>query len=167
RSRGRCALRLGKRLEPRTDDRHPRRSVPSPEHHLGHHQTAETEFGVGSILTVRVGAERQRGECHQSAAGNLYLIANNGAGSELLPPRAGLGETTLAHRLDLGDTAPAHEAVAAVQPGECVLGRQQLQQRSGVVDGLTACEDRKSTRLNSSHVSISYAVFCLKKKNNE
>src|SRR5699024_12154552 len=28
------------------------------------------------------------------------------------------------------------------------------------------CEDRKSTRLNSSHVSISYAVFCLKKKKN-
>src|SRR5699024_11418183 len=28
-------------------------------------------------------------------------------------------------------------------------------------------EDRKSTRLNSSHVSISYAVFCLKKKNNK
>src|SRR5437868_9451980 len=26
-------------------------------------------------------------------------------------------------------------------------------------------EDRKSTRLNSSHVSISYAVFCLKKNN--
>src|SRR5438477_6119401 len=28
------------------------------------------------------------------------------------------------------------------------------------------CGDRKSTRLNSSHMSISYAVFCLKKKNN-
>src|SRR5699024_5659641 len=28
----------------------------------------------------------------------------------------------------------------------------------------TINEDRKSTRLNSSHVSISYAVFCLKKK---
>src|SRR5690242_21262156 len=27
--------------------------------------------------------------------------------------------------------------------------------------------DRKSTRLNSSHMSISYAVFCLKKKKNE
>src|SRR5690242_21156105 len=26
------------------------------------------------------------------------------------------------------------------------------------------CQDRKSTRLNSSHMSISYAVFCLKKK---
>src|SRR5690625_5967921 len=29
---------------------------------------------------------------------------------------------------------------------------------------LIASEDRKSTRLNSSHVAISYAVFCLKKK---
>src|SRR5690606_41829653 len=28
----------------------------------------------------------------------------------------------------------------------------------------TRCSDRKSTRLNSSHVKISYAVFCLKKK---
>src|SRR3712207_8754201 len=28
-------------------------------------------------------------------------------------------------------------------------------------------EDRKSTRLNSSHANISYAVFCLKKKNNQ
>src|SRR5215208_7822880 len=30
--------------------------------------------------------------------------------------------------------------------------------------GRPACGDRKSTRLNSSHVAISYAVFCLKKK---
>src|SRR5439155_26028287 len=33
-----------------------------------------------------------------------------------------------------------------------------------VVLGLTTFLDRKSTRLNSSHVAISYAVFCLKKK---
>src|SRR5690606_42062808 len=31
----------------------------------------------------------------------------------------------------------------------------------------TQHRDRKSTRLNSSHVKISYAVFCLKKKNEE
>src|SRR3712207_8821240 len=31
-------------------------------------------------------------------------------------------------------------------------------------DGLLDREDRKSTRLNSSHANISYAVFCLKKK---
>src|SRR3712207_9282505 len=30
---------------------------------------------------------------------------------------------------------------------------------------LTTARDRKSTRLNSSHANISYAVFCLKKKN--
>src|SRR5690349_24031755 len=30
-----------------------------------------------------------------------------------------------------------------------------------------ASRDRKSTRLNSSHVEISYAVFCLKKKNHQ
>src|SRR3712207_7471621 len=32
--------------------------------------------------------------------------------------------------------------------------------------GLTPEGDRKSTRLNSSHANISYAVFCLKKKKN-
>src|SRR5690348_17474754 len=34
-----------------------------------------------------------------------------------------------------------------------------------VLSGSPARVDRKSTRLNSSHPSISYAVFCLKKKN--
>src|SRR5437868_12655802 len=34
----------------------------------------------------------------------------------------------------------------------------------GETPHFTANQDRKSTRLNSSHVSISYAVFCLKKK---
>src|SRR5690349_24026888 len=32
-------------------------------------------------------------------------------------------------------------------------------------EGAARGQDRKSTRLNSSHVEISYAVFCLKKKN--
>src|SRR3712207_7586814 len=36
----------------------------------------------------------------------------------------------------------------------------------GVLDLLQLLQDRKSTRLNSSHANISYAVFCLKKKNN-
>src|SRR5699024_11977082 len=34
----------------------------------------------------------------------------------------------------------------------------------GSTQGMIHTADRKSTRLNSSHVSISYAVFCLKKK---
>src|SRR5689334_23823750 len=44
------------------------------------------------------------------------------------------------------------------------LGAGFLEQRHGAFH---AREDRKSTRLNSSHSSISYAVFCLKKKKNE
>src|SRR5439155_26126950 len=36
--------------------------------------------------------------------------------------------------------------------------------RSASVTAARGAQDRKSTRLNSSHVAISYAVFCLKKK---
>src|SRR2546427_5338695 len=38
--------------------------------------------------------------------------------------------------------------------------------RGGATDDELATRDRKSTRLNSSHSQISYAVFCLKKKKN-
>src|SRR5947209_10153264 len=37
----------------------------------------------------------------------------------------------------------------------------------GMLIGIVTIEDRKSTRLNSSHANISYAVFCLKKKKQE
>src|SRR5438270_8050824 len=46
--------------------------------------------------------------------------------------------------------------------------RRILVEAAAVLAGLLAAgglEDRKSTRLNSSHSQISYAVFCLKKKN--
>src|SRR5689334_24557465 len=55
-------------------------------------------------------------------------------------------------------------------------GRQRRWERGRVVDvpdgelpclPLDVSGDRKSTRLNSSHSSISYAVFCLKKKNHQ
>src|SRR6266540_5942532 len=44
---------------------------------------------------------------------------------------------------------------------EGTLRRQHLRLRAGL---LLVRRDRKSTRLNSSHITISYAVFCLKKK---
>src|SRR3712207_7722655 len=47
--------------------------------------------------------------------------------------------------------------------GQPAGGAAVDQQRSALV-GLRGVEDRKSTRLNSSHANISYAVFCLKKK---
>src|SRR5690625_6664007 len=42
-----------------------------------------------------------------------------------------------------------------------------LFEKENVNDPLDFDIDRKSTRLNSSHVAISYAVFCLKKKNKD
>src|SRR5689334_23869263 len=43
-------------------------------------------------------------------------------------------------------------------------GRQLVSEQQGHHLALAVRLDRKSTRLNSSHSSISYAVFCLKKK---
>src|SRR5256885_7095470 len=42
---------------------------------------------------------------------------------------------------------------------------ERLAQREQELQALRAAQDRKSTRLNSSHLVISYAVFCLTKKN--
>src|SRR5439155_10865365 len=44
------------------------------------------------------------------------------------------------------------------------IENQNLNDESAVILFLRVDSDRKSTRLNSSHVAISYAVFCLKKK---
>src|SRR2546429_2706356 len=44
------------------------------------------------------------------------------------------------------------------------LGERREDPRAGGGEGMPDAEDRKSTRLNSSHGYISYAVFCLKKK---
>src|SRR5207253_5507982 len=69
------------------------------------------------------------------------------APSSLLPVALMLGLAVAAHAQNPPLPPPA-QAASALQ--------QAVQQNPG---------DRKSTRLNSSHVAISYAVFCLKKKN--
>src|SRR5438067_9674187 len=54
------------------------------------------------------------------------------------------------------------------QDADRLRGRRRRRRRGGTRGGehgrQAGQRDRKSTRLNSSHVSISYAVFCLKKK---
>src|SRR5690242_21173876 len=58
--------------------------------------------------------------------------------------------------------------VAMAHDGLGLLGEsyQDLAGKEDVIITHGRALDRKSTRLNSSHMSISYAVFCLKKKNN-
>src|SRR3712207_8493641 len=53
-----------------------------------------------------------------------------------------------------------HRARDALTPGVPDVGTEAIEQYE------EGHQDRKSTRLNSSHANISYAVFCLKKKNN-
>src|SRR5258707_4801459 len=73
------------------------------------------------------------------------------------PPRSTLFPYTTLFRSDLGRTALTGAATPARASTGCGTARfasvSRLPQR-----------DRKSTRLNSSHANISYAVFCLKKK---
>src|SRR5256885_8863251 len=92
------------------------------------------------------------------------------------PPRSTLFPyTTLFRSLALPREHPGHAAGGTeVAPGPAekipdfaagpvaVVGQRVDHDRHAM--GSIALEDRKSTRLNSSHLVISYAVFCLKKK---
>src|SRR5207253_9726701 len=63
------------------------------------------------------------------------------------------------HRVDWGGTE-THRAIHNVYGMRNARATYEGLHAVDIVNG-----DRKSTRLNSSHVAISYAVFCLKKKN--
>src|SRR5688500_19803867 len=56
-------------------------------------------------------------------------------------------------------------SIYQVEPIGVVLPRSEEAARAALA--VAAEQDRKSTRLNSSHLVISYAVFCLKKKKNK
>src|SRR5690348_18112470 len=81
----------------------------------------------------------------------------------LRPPRSTLFPyTTLFRSLEEQQEADSDKC------DRCVFGqgRRHATHRSAAGHG-DRRQDRKSTRLNSSHPSISYAVFCLKKKRTE
>src|SRR5690606_39789841 len=76
-----------------------------------------------------------------------------------------LGSQRLVVVGSLGEIARLDGASLRESRGIEVQHHRPLRQRLGQLEGIDlAAQDRKSTRLNSSHVKISYAVFCLKKK---
>src|SRR2546430_8784815 len=82
------------------------------------------------------------------------------------PPRSTLFPyTTLfrSHRGATGRVLVRLESLARPPPG----GASEATKTGRGVMRSRRSEDRKSTRLNSSHSQISYAVFCLKKKKNQ
>src|SRR3712207_8081015 len=72
-------------------------------------------------------------------------------------PRFEFGEEFCLKQMDL---AQVRLGRIGGDPRAVLHGRPRM----GVSFDAVALEDRKSTRLNSSHANISYAVFCLKKK---
>src|SRR3712207_7402682 len=89
------------------------------------------------------------------------------------PPRSTLFPyTTLfrsgRQRRDPGRAIPDHDPELGLQAGHGMahgrLHAPELASRGRKTPLVDHGEDRKSTRLNSSHANISYAVFCLKKK---
>src|SRR3712207_6863981 len=89
------------------------------------------------------------------------------------PPRSTLFPYTTLFRSEVvvAEVLAGRDAVAVLPTGGgksvCYQIPAMLRPGAGlVVSPLVALmADRKSTRLNSSHANISYAVFCLKKKN--
>src|SRR2546430_9132539 len=78
------------------------------------------------------------------------------------PPRSTLFPYTTLFR-SLQTRVPVHQGDHGGEHGPLVdVARDQVHQGHRCLGD--AARDRKSTRLNSSHSQISYAVFCLKKK---
>src|SRR2546430_13206284 len=68
-------------------------------------------------------------------------------------------------RADHAPRSPSQQAIADFRAAkESFGGRDDFARHPRNVSGFGRSGDRKSTRLNSSHSQISYAVFCLKKK---
>src|SRR5947209_11255401 len=82
------------------------------------------------------------------------------------PPRSTLFPyTTLFRSILVSDfSLPFAENLATLHTGTSAIPYMAPEQLQGHPIP-TSDQDRKSTRLNSSHANISYAVFCLKKKN--
>src|SRR5256885_12791447 len=79
------------------------------------------------------------------------------------PPRSTLFPYTTLFR-SLHDASAQHLGELRQLRGDAIQPRVHLFVRLVANTWIQAAQDRKSTRLNSSHLVISYAVFCLKKK---
>src|SRR5438876_5620665 len=78
--------------------------------------------------------------------------------------RSGFGHAER-RRVGSDDHVAGERKLDATAEGRTMDGRDRRQRN--VLERIEQFLDRKSTRLNSSHPSISYAVFCLKKKKTE
>src|ERR1035437_9645172 len=109
-----------------------------------------------------IGAALKEFETFPEGARSICLaaltVAAEGGKADIVKPMRGMGSEVF--EIALPFRGDAYRVVYAVQMAEEIWVVHAFQKKS--TQG-----DRKSTRLNSSHANISYAVFCLKKKKNE
>src|SRR3712207_7487301 len=82
------------------------------------------------------------------------------------PPRSTLFPYTTLFRSAVEAPAECPPRITR-RPPAAARRTTERRSRSWVASPHSETKDRKSTRLNSSHANISYAVFCLKKKKNK
>src|SRR3712207_8822898 len=88
-------------------------------------------------------------------------------GARPAPPPSAIGqgeERPVSEHQRVPDQLPMSEPTRGIDLGWV---KHMMEEEYNARDWREANEDRKSTRLNSSHANISYAVFCLKKKSNQ
>src|SRR5258707_8153077 len=113
-----------------------------------------TKFSSTGIKPIVPGGKSATCANHRHFAGATGSARPSPAGD---PPSDRLGRLVLVCR----------PPWAEIQPRDSRLAQDQfpfLPQAPALVGNRVQALDRKSTRLNSSHANISYAVFCLKKK---
>src|SRR5690606_39470963 len=112
-------------------------------------------FAAGACARPAVGGEARNSDS--------VAVAVRGSGITPCPPTCAWESIfSYSHASLSGPRAPWHEALLSIV--HSFGGREAAVLEVIQSSRFNEWEDRKSTRLNSSHVKISYAVFCLKKK---
>src|SRR5687768_17856850 len=115
---------------------------------------------VALITGAGSGIGRETALLFASEGARVVVVDVNDAGGQAVAEeaRGSGGEAVYVH----ADVSQSAEAELMIRAAEASFGRLDVLFNNAGISHPN--EDRKSTRLNSSHGYISYAVFCLKKK---
>src|SRR2546428_10482193 len=103
-------------------------------------------------------------EVETHALSGIHLLINKGEYVSIAGP-SGCGKSTLLSILGLLDSPTEGQYLLNNRPVAELAASERARVRNREIGFIfQSFKDRKSTRLNSSHDQISYAVFCLKKK---
>src|SRR5207249_6318772 len=120
---------------------------------------AQDQIALGHANVIIAGGAEALSDIPILASRRLADILVEASKAKSLPARV----KTFA-KLRPRDLVPVAPAIAEPSTGMSMGQSAEKMAKENHISREAQDRDRKSTRLNSSHVSISYAVFCLKKK---